>query len=189
MRRHEQHRDLPRLLVEPVPKQCPGGAARRRRPPDRLEGGFTILELTIVIAIIGILLGIAVPAFASARSLSQEHAAQADLRTAVIAANSAVISSTDQSFDSITAAVLATDEPRLRWSTTQQTTGPGTIAALNGQVVETGDWALGLAYQAGDGTCWYAFQADNDAPWYGGKSTGGSCDAADAGTYASSREL
>jgi type II secretory pathway pseudopilin PulG len=143
-----------------------------------------------VIAIIGVLLGIAVPTFASARSLAQEHAAQADLRTAVIAANSAVIGSPDQSFDSITPAVLAASEPRLRWTATERTTGPGTIAALNGQVVETGVWALGLAYQSGDGTCWYAFQADNDAPWYGAQtSSGGACDAADAGSFASGRDL
>jgi type II secretory pathway pseudopilin PulG len=144
----------------------------------------------VVVAIIAIIIGIATPAFTAARSNAQEHAAQADLRTAVLAANSAFISTEDQSFDSVTASVLATDEPRLRWTTGETTTGPGTIAALNGQVVETGDWALGLAYQAGDGTCWYAFQADNDAPWYGARaSSGAGCDARDAASYASSRDL
>jgi prepilin-type N-terminal cleavage/methylation domain-containing protein len=167
-----------------------GGAARRRRPLAHSEDGFTLLELIVVVAIIAILIGTAAPAFSAARTSAQEGAAQADLRTAVLAANSAFISTGDQSFDSVTASVLATDEPRLRWTSSETTTGPGTIAALNGQVVETGDWALGLAYQAGDGTCWYAFQADNDAPWYGAKSSsGGSCDARDAATYASSRTL
>jgi type IV pilus assembly protein PilA len=167
-----------------------GGAARRRRPPVQFEGGFTLLELTVVVVIIAILIGIAVPSFLTARAQTQEHAAQADLRTAVLAANSAFISTDDQSFDSVTTAVLAGAEPRLRWSTTGVTTGPGSIAALNGQVVETGTWALGLAVQAGDGTCWYAFQADNDAPWYGAKTApSGTCDAADAASFASGREL
>jgi prepilin-type N-terminal cleavage/methylation domain-containing protein len=173
-----------------VPQWYPGGVARRRRPPAVSEDGFTILELTVVVAILGLLVAIAVPAFTSARATAQEHAAQADLRTAVLAANSAVVGSTDQSFDSVTPAVLAGDEPRLRWSTTEKTTGPDSVAALNGQVVETGEWAVGLVVQAGDGTCWYAFQADNDAPWYGAKpASGGVCDAADAGSFASSRDL
>jgi len=166
------------------------GAARRRRPPAHLEDGFTILELMVVVAIIAIIIGMAVPAFSAARMNAQERAAQADLRTAVLAANSAFISTDDQSFDTVTASVLATDEPRLRWSSSETTTGPGTIAALNGQVEETGDWAVGLAYQAGDGNCWYAFQADNDAPWYGAHTSSGTgCDARDAATYASSRNL
>ncbi len=167
-----------------------GGAARRRRPPVGFEDGFTLLELVIVIAIILILMAVSFPAFTAARANAQEHAAQADLRTAVLAANSAVITSTDQSFDSITAAVLAANEPRLRWTASEETTGPGTIAVLNAPVVETGVWALGLAYQAADGTCWYAFQADNDAPWYGAKAiSGGTCDAADAAALASGRTL
>ena len=144
----------------------------------------------VVVAIIAIIIGIAAPSFSAARTNAQERAAQADLRTAVLAANSAFITTDDQSFDSVSTSVLAADEPRLRWSTSETTTGPGTIASLTGEVAETGGWALGLAYQAGDGTCWYAFQADNDAPWYGARASSGvGCDARDAATYASSRNL
>lgn len=168
----------------------PGGAARRRRPLRLLEDGFTLLELIVVVTIIAILLGIALPGFTAARASAQEHAAQANIRTALLAANSAFISTTDQSFASVTSAVLTAAEPSLRWTSGEQTTGPGTIAALNGQVVETGDWGLGLAVDAGNGICWYAFQADNDAPWYGAATRAGpSCDARDAGSYASGRNL
>ena len=167
-----------------------GGATRRRRPPSRFEGGFTLLELVVVVTIIGVLLAIALPGLTAAQASAQDHAAQANIRTALVAANTAFISTPDQSFDTITPAVLSAAEPSLRWSTGQSTSGPGTIAALNGQVVETGGWAIGLAVDAGDGTCWYAFQADNDAPWYGAApKSGGACNATDAGSFASAREL
>jgi len=170
--------------------QSLGGAARRRRPPASFEGGFTLLELVVVMTIVGVLLAIALPGFTAARASAQEHAAQANIRTALVAANSVFISTSDQSFDSVTPAILTAAEPSLRWASGEQTNGPGTIAALNGQIVETGDWALGLAVDAGDGTCWYAFQADNDAPWYGAAArTGTTCDARDAGSIASGRNL
>jgi len=167
-----------------------GGATRRRRPPSRLEDGFTILELIVVMTIVGVLIAIALPGFTAARASAQEHAAQANIRTALVAANTAFISTPDQSFDTITGTVLMAAEPSLRWSTTELTIGPGTIAVINGQVVETGNWAIGIAADAGDGTCWYAFQSDNDAPWYGaGRKSGTSCNATDAGSFASGRDL
>jgi type IV pilus assembly protein PilA len=164
------------------------GAARLRRPPGPYEDGFTILELVVVVAIIGLVMSIAAPTFNRARATAQEHAAQANIRTALVAANTAYITTPDQSFSFVTPAALAAAEPSLHWSTTEQTNGPGTISALNGQIVETGEWALGLAADAGDGTCWYAFQSDSDAPWYGvAPKSSSTCDARDAGSFASSR--
>lgn len=51
------------------------------------EGAFTLVELMIVILIIGILVGIAVPVFLSARGSSEEKVCQANLRTMKSAAN------------------------------------------------------------------------------------------------------
>jgi len=150
----------------------------------------------VVVAIIGLVISMALPSFNGARSTAQDHAAQSNLRTALVAANTAFLSSSDQSFDSVTPATLSQDEPSLRWASSELTNGAGTISAINGCVgsgstCQPGDpFAVGLAADAGNGRCWYAFQSDNDAPWYGAANKSGpACDAKDAGSFASGRSL
>jgi len=95
-------------------------AAVRRRLES--EEGFTLVELTVVLLILGILLTIAVPSYLSFKDKAQKTAAQSDVKTAmrsVIAYGAdnypnaqndpdAAFSTSDSGYDNISLTYLAT---------------------------------------------------------------------------------
>jgi general secretion pathway protein G len=64
-----------------------GTQLRERRPTLAEETAFTFVELLVVLLIVGVLVGIAVPAYLNFEGKSQSTAAASDVRQAIPAAN------------------------------------------------------------------------------------------------------
>jgi type IV pilus assembly protein PilA len=142
----------------------------RLRPAttDRKDGGFSLVELLVVIIIIGILAAIALPSFLHERTKSYEAGLKTDLRTIA---------------DEVHSQNTNTDDYT---KTTWKTAGTAAVATATltgvGQVV--GD-STSVSLTAGDTITWigatpssFCIKASNpkaEAPWYyspsGGVST------------------
>ena len=91
-------------------------AASRRRDADQKEGGFTLIELMVVVLIIAILLAIAVPTFLGAQNKAKDRSAQSSLRNALTAAKTIQADAGD--YATATDAALEPIEPSLSYVAT-----------------------------------------------------------------------
>jgi len=55
-------------------------------PAPKVDGGFTVIEMLVVIVLIAVLLGVAVPAYLGFRDRTADSAAKTNLRNALTAA-------------------------------------------------------------------------------------------------------
>src|SRR5919202_11071 len=98
----------------------------RNRLQDK-DGGFTLIELMVVVLIIAILIAIAIPTFLGARARAQDRAAQSSLRNALTAAKT--IYTDTQSYASVDTTKMGAAEPSLTFKdATTNSTGQNDIS-------------------------------------------------------------
>ena len=129
-------------------------AVRRVRREVQAERGFTLVEVLLVTAVIGVLLSIAIPAFLGAKGRAPDRTAQASLRIAITNAKALYVD--NESFAKVTVATLGTAEPSLRF-TSSPSTGPNRVS------VHSGSGGIALAAQSTSGVCYVVGDAANAA--------------------------
>lgn len=129
------------------------GGRRSRRAGERCAG-FTLVEVLLVTAVIGVLLAIAIPAFLGAKGRAQDRSAQASLRIAIT--NAKALYADSESFSKVTVAALATSEPSLDF-TASPSTRPNNVS------VHSGGGGIALAAQSKSGVCYVVGDAGNAA--------------------------
>jgi type IV pilus assembly protein PilA len=124
------------------------------------EGGFTLIELMVVLLIMAILLAIAIPTFLGVKGGAQNRAAQSDLTNAATSAKAVYTNS--GSYGSIVSLVsgLQSAEPELSF-------GQGAVSTASGPhrisvAVSNDGLVMEMAEQSANGLCWYA--QDNEEP-------------------------
>ena len=135
--------------------------AARRSGED--QGGFTLIELMVVVMIIAILVGIAIPAFLGARKRAQNTAAKSNLRNGLATAQT--IFSDQQAYLAVATMVtsLGQEEPSLKFKDGSTAGAAAGLSATPKEIsVTTAATTAGgaldkivLAAESDTGSCFY----------------------------------
>ncbi len=139
----------PRVTIRPVKGQVTMTYISNRTTRHRSEQGFTLVELMVVVLIIGVLLGIAIPTFLGARGRGQDAVAKSSVKTAVGAVLTQVMSGAEFDMDKV-----GELESSIKW-TADASDGPKVVSFAGGDNGDgSGGWA-GFAARSESGTCWF----------------------------------
>lgn len=120
----------------------------RDRLADEKDSGFTLIELMVVVLIIAILIGIAIPTFLGVRRSAQDRAAQSSLRNALT--NAKAVYADTQDYTSATVAEMTSREPSLSFvANNVDSTGAKTVS------VATSVNSISAAALSDSGSCFY----------------------------------
>jgi prepilin-type N-terminal cleavage/methylation domain-containing protein len=120
-------------------------------------GGFTLIEIMVVICVVAILVGIAIPAFLGSLRRAQDSASRSSLRNALGTAQTIFIDNQAYLATAAMVTTLGTEEPSLTFqndttaSTAAKQMSLATSASTAGGTLDT----IILASKSGSGTCWY----------------------------------
>jgi prepilin-type N-terminal cleavage/methylation domain-containing protein len=114
---------------------------------DRREGGFTLVELAIVVLIVAVLITIAMVTFPATRDRAQDRDAQADLRNALSAERAHFAD--HEAYTQVRAELVAIEPALVFDAAADQAPAAGSVAyAASGSTVT-------LATRSATGTCFY----------------------------------
>lgn len=119
-------------MPDPISKHLTRHLAERRRSG---QGGFSLVELMVVLLIIAVLLGVAIPTYLGARDRAENRAAQEGSRTGMqtlesIYTGALTFSSIPSAGSGASPSALQAAEPALQWSS-MYSFGPNNVAAGN----------------------------------------------------------
>jgi len=122
------------------------------------EGGFTLIELMVVLLIMAILMAIAIPTFLGVKGGAQNRAAQSDITNALTSAKAVYTNLGTYGSSGSLVASLQASEPEMTFTTAAVNTTSG--AHWISAATSTDGAILILGTQANNGTCW--FGEDNE---------------------------